>query len=187
VIDYDQYKSTENLEAAQLKNAKRFKLGVLINFAAVAAYGVFLILFALTSGPTTLEVLMEVFKFIVWGLQIFSFALLLFSTLKIRTLIMGNTGMARQVDTQGIRFTVFGVILIMIVYTTSYLVLTVNGTLDPLRLVDNSGTGTGDYTFVAISYICGFVAMLCEFFMIKRIGAKASAEEERQERDPTAL
>lgn len=128
---------------------------------------------------------MEAFKYFVWSLQILSFALLLFSTLKIRTLIMGNTGMARQVDTQGIRFTVFGVILIMIVYTTSYLVLAVNRKLDPLRLVDNSGTG--DYTFVAISYICGFVAMLCEFFMIKRIGAKASAEEERQERDPTAL
>ena len=128
---------------------------------------------------------MEAFKYFVWSLQILSFALLLFSTLKIRTLIMGNTGMARQVDTKGIRFTVFGVILIMIVYTTSYLVLAVNRKLDPLRLVDNSGTG--DYTFVAISYICGFVAMLCEFFMIKRIGAKASAEEERQERDPTAL
>lgn len=49
MIDYDQYKSKENLQAADEKNAKLFKIGALINFAAVALYGIFLIIFALSG------------------------------------------------------------------------------------------------------------------------------------------
>lgn len=162
-----------------------FKVGALINLSTVATYGVFLIIFALTnkdetnSGETkTINTL----RIIVWSLQIFSFALLLFSTLKIRNLIMSNTGMVRQADTTGIRFTVGGAILMLIIYTTSYIVLMKIESTDPIRLIANP---TPDYLWIAIAYLCGFIAMLCEFFMIKRLGR--TEEEKKPEREPTAL
>jgi hypothetical protein len=180
VIDYDQYKTSENIQAADERNAKLFKVGALINISTVAMYGVFLIIFALPSPDDTKVI--STLRIIVWSLQIFSFALLLFSTLKIRNLIMSNTAMARQVDTTGIRFTVGGAILMLIIYTTSYIVLMKIESTDPICLIT---TPTPDYLWIAIAYLCGFIAMLCEFFMIKRLGR--TEEEKKPEREPTAL
>ena len=184
VIDYDQYKTSENIQAADEMNAKLFKVGAVINLSTVATYGVFLIIFAFKESKAceTETNSIEILRIIVWSLQIFSFALLLFSTLQIRKLIMSNTGMARQVDTTGIRFTVGGAILMLIIYTTSYIVLMKIESTDPICLIT---TPTPDYLWIAIAYLCGFIAMLCEFFMIKRLGR--TEEEKKPEREPTAL
>lgn len=91
---------------------------------------------------------------------------------------MSNTLMARQIDTKGIRLTVGGATLMLLIFLTSYIVLTASSTIDPIRLISPSNEqSTPKYNEVAISYICGFVAMLCEFFMIRRLGAKSTEEE----------
>ena len=110
------------------------KVGIIVNIMPVVAYGVCLIIFAvrlsadgnLGSIYRTLQVLI----YVIWSLQIVSFSLLLYSTIRIRRLITTNTQMARVIDKKSICLTLMMVFLVLLMYLMLYAIL-VGAALDP--------------------------------------------------------
>lgn len=99
VIDYDQYKTMENLQARTEKNEKLFKIGLALNVLPIAAYGTTLIVLSITGSPYTdssyNNTFLSIMKWLIWGAQIVSFAILFWSTIKIKNIVKSNTSLAR--------------------------------------------------------------------------------------------
>jgi hypothetical protein len=99
-----------------------------INIVAVSAYGVDIIQIMLSGTAfydilTQINVALAILRGIVWGCQVFSFSFLLFSTWKIRQLMMSHSALQRQIDKKMVRFMLVCIGVILLAYVSIYTVL----------------------------------------------------------------
>jgi hypothetical protein len=99
-----------------------------INIVAVSAYGVDIIQIMMSGSAfydilTQINVALAILRGIVWGCQVFSFSFLLFSTWKIRQLMMSHSALQRQIDKKMVRFMLVCIGVILLAYVSIYTVL----------------------------------------------------------------
>ena len=95
-----------------------------VNVVVLIVYFIFLNIDA-QNPNTTVDSITLALRFIVWALQLVSFGMLLYSTLKIRNLVSGSTILSRQIDINGIRFVIACVILLLALYLVNYTMLSI--------------------------------------------------------------
>lgn len=138
------------------------KIGIIVNIVPVVAYGVCLIIFACqqpmnnqTTETDTIYEALSVLIIAIWSLQIISFSLLLYSTVRIRRLITNNTQMARLIDKKSICLTLMMVVLVLVMYCILYTILVWPSILDPTLTPYNYNE---DYLYAAVAAVVAFIA-----------------------------